>query len=116
MKKPVILLLSFALALNVASENTAPKERNYKEQARIIIIVIAGTTTVGIYSMLIPKVLGTLTHTNESGVLGLSSPEEHPSTIPNVRVFKVFNPSDEIVQGLLVHLEHFDTWMTESKP
>ena len=109
MKKPVILLLSFALALNVASENTAPKERNYKEQARIIRLVITGTVIAGAI-MLLPTVLGTLT--NESGVLGLSPPEEHPSTIPNVRVFKVFNPSDEIVQGLLVHLEQFDTWMT----
>ena len=106
MKKPVILLLSFALALNVASENTAPKERNDKERPIIIVMIITGTAATGLSSM----ILGTFT--NESGVLGLSPPEEYPSTIPNVRVFKVFNPSDEIVQGLLVHLKQFDTWMT----
>ena len=110
MKKPVILLLSFALALNVVSENTTPKERNDKKQIIATMMIITGTTLMVIGSTALSMVLGTLTE--ESGVLGMSPPEEHPSTIPNVRVFKVFNPSDEIVQGLLVHLKQFDTWMT----
>ena len=110
MKKPVILLLSFMLALNVASETTVPKERSYRNYTEQAILIIAGTAVAGISSMVLSRILGTLT--DESGVLGMSPPEEHPSTIPNVRVFKVFNPSDEIVQSLLVHLKQFDTWMT----
>ena len=104
MKKPVILLLSFVLALNVALANeVTSKKINYGEQ---LIYVIGGTST----TILLLLILGSAT--NESGVLGMSPPKEHPSTIPNVRVFKVFNPSNETVQGLLAHLEHFDSWMT----
>ena len=101
MKKTIILLLSFFLTVNVVSGKTALKKVSCQKRVMLAIGMLSGAVALS-------YPLGTLT--NEFGII--SPPQEYPSTIPNVRVFKIFNPSHEIVQGLLVHLEQFDTWMT----